>query len=649
MDKIKTPAEVIEIKPQELSKEDQVYKGAIFKRMEQSRDTREVSHVEFDGMGMNDWVQFNAKTANSSIPPRKNKADTSIVTGTPRNKMKAIISHIMKMNLDADVLAYDKDKRQDIVLGKTMSKLIKKAQELDTTDWAGGREEKQRMRLRGLLEQGTVFVEERYTPRTIASKNIIEGKLTPADGFKGLKWITKMETDYKCESKLLDISQVYLGNIKQFEMNRQPFIYTRKVMDYSEAMTIYGKWTGWDNVVPGNKYSYLDDGSDSIPYRDFRLYELQTNQVEIIEYQDLPNCEYNIFINGVMMLPSKFPMPWAWKGYSITKSVLHPYSDQFAYGKSLMQEVRVDGELLDEMIRMLIHKTKQSIKPPMANKNKGILSPRIYDPGTLWSGLDVTKLNKIIDHQGVTSSEFQMFGLINDIVDKKTINPTMQGQETGGNPTATQIMLTQKQAEVNLYLILFAVQIMEERVSYLKLFNILSNWTKPIDYEVDGVTKKLKEVYRKEEVDDEVIEFENTEPGGKDRINTSFRMMEEQQLAEKVKSGTKSRVVIHLPLLKKLRYKFYIKVNASERASDNLNKVLFGEMMNQVVTYFPEELNREYFQKEWAIAWDKNPAEAFQASSMEAMEGMVGDKGKQPPVANKMAGGVKASPKQLMK
>ncbi len=125
--------------------------------------------------------------------------------------------------------------------------------------------------------------------------------------------------------------------------------------------------------------------------------------------------------------------------------------------------------------------------------------------------------------------------------------------------------------------------------------------------------------------------------------------MEEQQLAEKVKSGTKSRVVIHLPLLKKLRYKFYIKVNASERASDNLNKVLFGEMMNQVVTYFPEELNREYFQKEWAIAWDKNPAEAFQASSMEAMEGMVGDKGKQPPVANKMAGGVKASPKQLMK
>ena len=637
-----------QIKPQELSEKDKTYRDLIFRRMEEARDMRDQAHDEFDGMNLLTWAEFNAKSANAFVPPRKNKADSSIVTGTPRSKMKSIISHIMKMNLDPDVLAYDKNKNQDLVLGQKMGKLIKKASELDTTDWAGGREEKQRLRIRSLLEQGTTFVEERYTPRTITRKRIVEGKLDPANGFKDLKWLTKMETEYKCESIILDITQVYLGNIKQYEMNKQPFIYTRKVMDYAQAETIYGKWSNWKHVVPGNKYSRLDDGSDSVPYRNFRLYELESNQVEILEYQDLSNKEQAIDINGVMMLPSNFPMTWDWDGYSITKSILYPYSAQFAYGKSLMQEVRVDGDLLDEMIRMMYHKTKQSIKPPMANRNKGILSPRIYDPGTLWSGIDVGKIDKIIDHQGVTASEYQMFNLINQIVDTKTINPTMQGQETQGGITATQIMLTQKQAEVNLYLIMFAVQLMEERVSYLKLFNVLSNWTKPIDYEIDNVTKQLKEVFRKEEIDDEIIEFEDSEPSGEERVMNSFRMKEEKDLAKKTKSGTKSRSIIHLPLLRKLKYRFYIKVNASERESDNLNKVLFSEMMNQVVTYFPESVNKDYFQKEWATTWEKNSAEAFNSASMDEMANQMPDQAGNP-AANKMSGAVKASPKQLMK
>lgn len=605
-----------EKKPQILSEEEKNHLDFIFSRLETAKKNKQQRFIEFDGMTLDEYIESNAKLMNAYIPPRKNKTDVNIILGSPRQKAKSILSHIIRMSFDADVMAFDRDDVEDVYFGYTCSKMLKKADEIDSGDYGGGRDEKFLLRAMKLVEQGTVFIREKWAPLTYNKKDIIEGKLDPRVGFKGLKWLGKKQTEYKAESQLLDPTQVYLGNIKEYEMNRQPYIFTRIVIPYVAAEMIYGQWSDWKHVVPGNKYQ--EDSTDGIPYRDFRLYELLKNEVEIIEYEDFPKNEYQIIINGVKMLPEGFPMFWAWKGYSMSKSVLFPFSDQFAYGKSLMAEIRGDGELLDEMVRMMLHKTLQSIKPPMGNLSPNQLSSRIYDPGTIWNGLNPDMLKKIIDHNGVTSSEYQMFDLLRGILNEKTVNPTFTGQESGEN-TATAIMEMQRQSMINLGLMLLAIELMEEKRDFLKLAMILDRWTKPIDYELDE-KGELKKLYRKINLGEEDLEFSEEAPKREGRIKLAFDLQKEMVKKGRTTGTKRNKTVVHLPLLDKLKYRFFIKVNPSQRASDNLNKVLFSEMMGQALSFFPQEMNRDYFKREWAMIWEKNPAEAFIENSMKTME-----------------------------
>jgi hypothetical protein len=617
-----------------------------YQRLVNSRDTRDSRHYEFDEMNVQEWVEFNAKTANSYIPPRKNATDVAIVTGTAREKMLAIVSNVFKMNLDPEVLAYDKHENEDATLGQAFTNLLKKSNHLEDD------EDKKVQRMMYLCEQGTVFLEEAWVPTVKTIKKIKnKAALNPVDGFKGLKWIKKEQVTYKCEKNILDLTQVYLGNILEPEMEKQPYVFTRQVMDYEQASTIYGKWANWKYVRPGIR-PMLDTGDDSIPYRDFRLYPLERKQVEVIKYQDAINDEYQIFINGVMMLPINFPLPWEWDGYSITKSVYEYISPFFAYGKSMMAKVRIDAEILDDMLRMLIHKTKQSIKPPMANLSMNVLSPRIYDPGTIWQGLDATKLMKIIDHQGVNSSEFNMYQMIQDNLNKKTVSETFQGQASGQRTTATEILEMQRQAQIALGLVLFAVQRMEEKASYLRLYNILENWTKPIDTKIDETKGRLVKKYKSITIEDVNVEGKM----GSMKVNFIDKVpnvmeqerMRQEMMAEEKRSKTPyKRVDISLPLLRMLKYNFVIKVNPSERQSSNLAKVLFREELEQAFTFFPEDTNKDFFKNRFAQVWQENPEEMFTFSTMPAMEEILQQNtGPEGQVAQQAAGTRPPGPQQ---
>jgi len=649
-----------------LDKEGKKKMAYYYQRLTQSRDVRDQRHYEFDEMNLSEWVEFNAKTANSYIPPRKNATDVAIVTGTAREKMLAIVSNVFKMNLEPNVLAFDKKENEDVVMGQAFTNLIKKSNEIEEDS------DKLLQRMMYLCEQGTTFIEEAWVPSVRVKKKIKnKAGLDPVKGFEGLKWVEKEQVTYKCEKSILDLTQVYLGNILEPEMDKQPFVFTRQVMNYDEAATIYGKWNHWEFVKPGIR-SIMDNGDDSIPYRDFRLYPLDRTQVEVIKYQDLINDEYQIFINGVMMLPVNFPMPWAWDGYNITKSVYEYISPFFAYGKSMMAKVRIDAEILDDMLRMLINKTKQSIKPPMANLSTNVLSPRIYDAGTIWQGLDATKLMKIIDHNGVNQSEFQMYQMIQENLNKKTVSDTFQGQASGARTTATEILEMQRQAQTALGLVLFAVQRMEEKASYLRLYNIMEHWTKPVDTKVDELKGKIVKKYKSFTVKDVNID------GRMGTMKLNFidkvpneaekgKIMQEARAEEERTKGAMKVVNISLPMLRMLKYTFQIKVNPSERASSNLAKVLNREKLEQAFTFFPESVNKDYFMNSFAEVWEDNPADMFSFQNMGALEQIADQntgapeavtqqaQGTEPPVPQgvkaartKVANQVGANPKQLM-
>ena len=598
-----------------------------------SRDARDQAHDEFDGMNIKEWVEFNAKTACSYIPPRKNSTDVNIVTGSPREKMLSISSNIFKLNLEPTAQAFSKEDIPDKETGRIFTYLLKKANFLDRD------EEKKLLRLLYLQEQGTVLMEEGWVPRT-KKRKIVKNRETfnPQKGFKDVQAKIEEITHYNCERKLIDLLSFYPGNIKQLDLDKQPYVFTREVGNYSEIESIFGKWDNWDFVHPGKRVLFGDNGEDDVPYRDFRLYNLEDEQIEMIKVYDIWEDRFQLYFNGTMMLPADFPLPYDWVGeedegkcYPFTHQVLEPFSPFFFYGKSLMAKLRVHSELLDEMLRMMVHKTKQSIKPPVGNMTGNVLSPRIFDPGTMWDGVDSNKLGKIIDHQGVTSSEYNFYSLLKGNMDQLSVSQSFQGQAPDKQATATQIVTQQRQAQENMTIALFSVRRMEEKASYLRLQNLLENWTKPIDTKTDG--KVMHPVYRSVTVDDvnlgdqtgqAFIQMTDFEP----KTEEERRKMSYDLLTKKRKAKTpKEEMLLSIPMLKKAKYYWRTPVNPTPRESDDLNKVLLSEKFTQAMNFFgPNALNMDFFKKNFSAVWGDKYSDVFVPNSTADLNQMMVDK-----------------------
>lgn len=600
-----------------------------------SRDVRDIGHDELDQMSIEESVEFNAKTAQSFIEPRKNATDINIVTGIPREKMLDVVSNILKLNLQPDVLAFNEDDQSDSELGKLFTYLTRKSNELE------GDDVKQLLRMLYLLEQGTIFIEELWVPHTKKRKKMYnKNPESVGDGFSSMTWEAKDLTTYMCERRIVDITSVYLGNIKEFDINKQPYLFTREVLDYDYAKSIYGNWDNWDYVHKGKRSAFSNE-EDDVPYRDFRLYELEDNQVEVLKYQNIWTDEYQIYINGVMMLPVDFPLPWEWtaqgdegKCYSITKIVLEPISPYFAYGKSMMSKIRVHAELLDEMLRQMVRKTKQSTNPSVGNMTGQQLSNRLFDPGLIWENVNPDKVKSFIQHQGVTQSEYAFYNVLKETVDNMTVSQQFQGQDSGRPKTATEAADLQQQAQLALTLTIFSVRLMEERINYLRVQNILENWTRPIDTVVDEVNDTIRYKYRKVSLDnadfgDEVgtaqIAFIDHVPEEEERKDVSYMLLNEER--GKGKTGSK-RGFLSVPLLKNFRYSWKTRVNPSERESSNLQKVLFGEKHQQLMAFFgPQAVNMEALKKSFAKTWGDKYEDLFTSSSMSDMQAMMAQGG----------------------
>ena len=608
----------------------------LIQRIDKAKNMRDQNHDEFDGMTLQEYVEKNAKDAASYIKPRQNETDVEVTTGMPREKMLDLTSNVIRLNLKPNVLAFDKNNAMHGEIGTTMGHMLTKSNDLE------GDRQKQVMRIMYLMEQGTVASEEVWKAQIQKQKTFKKDFVYDPSGDMrdASDAVEKEETIkfYKCERNILDLLSVYLGDIKQFDIEKQPFIYTRQVMHYTEAKAEYGDFKNFQYVHPGLNQAVTDlSDVDSVPYRDYRMYEVEEEYVEVIKYQDRWNDEYQIMINGVMMLPINFPMPWDYiardgsgKTYNIAWQVNEIISPFFAYGKSLMNKMSRFSDILDQMLVMFLRKTKQSLEPPTANNTGKVLSPRIYDAGTMWNDINPERLTKLIEHQGVTASETQMYQAVSQLLDGVSVSRQFQGQSEPGQQTATEVLELQRQAQISLGLLLLSVSLMEEKLAWLRLQNILTNWTKPVDKTVDEATGQIMNVYRQITIDDVdvdgkqgsmLIQFEDGKPEFKNKkeVEAFYRKRQEQSMMllneEARQKNPIKKLTIDRTIMRQLMFNFKIRVNPSQQDSDNLNKILFTEEFAQGMQFFGQDLNREYYKKKFAAVWGNNYDEMFTTQS----------------------------------
>jgi hypothetical protein len=556
------------------------------------------------------YWQKNEDLANIKIKPKINKSDIQYQTGTLRTKMFAFLSSLQGLNLKGDILAYDEN---DILLnnlGVALEDTIDKTNELDED------EEKRMIRQYEMLKQGHVFLEEIWDDSDIIEKKPIENY---GGQFRGIKIKRKQaENNGRATRNIVAGLQVYLGDLTKYLISEQPYIFTAQTERYDDAKRKYGSFEMWQYVSKKLK-PWSGDSDKAMSNNSWRFMDTQDEWVEIIKYQDKPNDEYQIIINGVPMLPIGFPFPWGYKEYNITQQNLKPIRHNFAYGKSFIFENKNPVQLLDEMMKLALLKTQKSFTPPYLNISGRVISSQVLMPGKISMGITPGTLIPISDKetQGVTSSEFAMIQELIKETDRNTISQTFTGQRESGQVTATQIVELQRQARLMMGVLIMTASLLEKKLTELRLMNILRNWFNPIDEKIDEARNVLKNKYRivsrQRSIEGEGTGLRFVVPTEEMPTSEEIRTTEEKMGNE---IGMPVRIIVLNPKeLAQAKMTWLVSVNPREKRSSELGKLMFKGMVMDAAE-LGLRMNPSYVEERFAQVWEEDPGKMFVKEEM---------------------------------
>lgn len=576
-------------------------------RLNRAKTQRSLPYEEFDDMDFyNDYVQ-NRRALISYLRKKKNDADVRVNTGITEKRIETVVLEILGMNLQTEFRAFDQNDRELRDLGNEFTDIVRRTNEIEQQD------DQMVDIMYELMSQRAVFVQEVLVSRKSGNSTV-----------------------KRFEKRLLSGLQVYLGDITlpAYRFNEQPYILIYERMDISKAKSIYGSLPNFQFVKPGNTTS-----TESGPLEfEYRFGKVKGNEVEVIHYMSAPDNEYNVIINGVLMYEPGTKLPWGWEGYNTTMVVLKPIHGKFAYGKPLTASTKFLQALNNETIRNLVRKFRQAIEPPMGVKSGRIYSKNIWDPGIVTQGLKADDFEILINHQGVTQSEMNMYSLIEQKTNEFIGGGTLQSQDIGSRATAAEILERKRETVKALGMCVLSAMRLVRNCDFLRLYDVLENGTKVTGKKYNNFTKKIENVYQTFSVSDTMLE-----DGTKGKKMITFADKDllpeeefdlyafEQQLKN---SGENMRVrIINKPKMESIRLNWFGSVVNKERDSSELSKAMFTEKLNQAVgimnaTQRPinsdtviDEYEKTYqvknmFQKE-------APVQQIQPG-MEVMEGMMG-------------------------
>jgi len=606
--------------------------GVLLSRLYKAKINRDTCHIEFNGMTYPQWFENNELIANTTITREQNNKDLAVHSGTVEQKLLTILAEINQLNLMGEVRVFDDDSNELQQLGMVLTDIVDKTAEIELD------EEKKLMRQMELLKQGTVFIQDNWVRRWNKSKTLNK---TFTGSIKDISWTEKFELVFNGpERSILYGPGVYLGNIREFTMKNQPFIFTTKVTSYQEAKSRYGQkdknlkdiWERWQNV-PNKKVSLVDETNLTSLNQGWSLSEIQDDMVEEIHYQDQINNEYQIFLNGVSMLPVGFPLSAITPNgmFNIEKQVLQVINPFFAMGRSFIAKTEQLSVLLDEMIKLLVIKTRKSIHPPYANISGRVISEKSLMPGAITMGIDPGSLVPIgTEGQGATASEYQMLKELREGIDRVTISPQIQGLAGKSGTTAFEVSLLQKQAQKTISLIIFAAALLEKKVTWLRTNYIIANYFEPIGTKVDNMRNDLVQTYRAMSkktnilgrgmgtrkvipmsgvsATSEDIYNEEEYTGTPVNIDGSRRRTREELNMDPLQI-----LYIDVDILKNCKYIFHIEVESKPRDTSTNAKLMFREELRdlQGLVQMGASINVEEMQNEYALIWNRRKEKLF--------------------------------------
>ncbi len=639
-----------EVKKLEYSDAERQYHTDVLNLVSNALSERERPRKEFNDMGFSEQDEYNVKLDLAYVPPAKNKHDIRLVSGLTREKTNTLVSIAKSNDFDTEFIAFDKDDQILFDLADAATDLVEKTNQME--HWRDNRGTV----YRGMCARGTYFTMEvqEFPSKAYKSKVSIHSL-----GKMDVDWDDKTRTgNVEFRTIEIDPRMVVLGNLRELELNKQPFIAIGRVISEAEARGMFGGWERFAYVpLKAGQVQYAgSEGQDLFSYykENYKMSDvLAEGEIELLYFmRSLPfGNELAIYLNGVAMLPVKdrgyvaktnrykvsgFPLT------SISASGEYPLTDWqyeripgFFYSKAQPAKTKFDQDVLDFWIRFITKKAIRSINPTLGNKSGQIISNEDLQPSNIISNIRKDDLFSILPPemiQGVTTGEFSFMEMMKKEVDEKTLSREFDGQTLNQHQTATQFMENKKAQLVKLGAMLDGIIRGEARRAELRLRNsIIPYW-----FMSDKSDKKKREV-RMGEVIAGVYETHTVAKEGRDgKFNSVINVTDDfgelspydvlaEQEMELKRTGKRTKFTFLNPdQIDFTRTLFYCNVKPRERDNNAMQRMMFDADVVAAKNMFgPDTTNDEALKVKFAQIRGDNYDTWFKEQGLDQEEALT--------------------------
>lgn len=536
--------------------------GLIVKRLEQARDNRNQASRYLDGMNyINDYIT-NEDNKNTYLTPRVNDTEVRINPGTAEKKLDTIRNEFLTMDFVPEVKAFDEHDLLDDFLSEDITNIIFRIKKQERNPF---REDSDYEAMDDMIAQRASY------RQTYMHTETLNGKTT-----------------HRIQNRAISGLKVFPGSMSMspYLWNLQPFIVLYDRLNYSTAKALYGHYDNFKYIIPtkGNTQEDIYIGQQF----DYRFDNLSYGEVEIVTYESVPDNEYQILINGIPMLAPGTELPWSYPGYDVQIFVGKTLGKDYLLGRPFTAMAKNMSFVQTETLRLLMRKFQQAIEPPVgtAKKDGKTYSSAVWDPSAITHGVTKNTFEKLIDHDGITQSEYNLYNLIEQKTEEFIgANNIAQGLQGGREMSATEILTMQKNFIKQLGYLVAARVRMENVITEQMIYWFVDNYLSPVKKKMDQ-GKGPVDVYRSFTIEDAVLEnkqfgkkviFLVAEDVDRETLENAYEFQETQrQLGNNIRIS-----FLNINKMKEYHRYWYVRTEVREKQGTALDKVMFQEQLNQ--------------------------------------------------------------------
>lgn len=525
-----------------------------------------VTRDQYDQMAFNTYTPNNGEAWEGDQQAAwRSRAIRPVV----RNKCMSIAAHATARLIFPKVFAYDNQSEEQQDAAKAMEDLM---------EWSGDVSNYAHTALMRVITAMSSpasigFTEYGEVTRRVKTHQDENGK-----------WIEERIVDeaYPCFTDVVvPVTQLYIENVYEPDIQKQGFLIWRKVYSYSAAQAKYGQYDKFKYVRPGVQTIY-----DDANHQFYDVYDpnMRQEDVEEVIYWN-KNLDLKIIkVNNVMLTPCNNPNPRRDKLYPFDKFGYEPINARFFYYKSLAFKLQHDADIVNTLYQMVIDGTYLAIFKPMVNVGGEIIASDVIVPGAVTTLSDPNADLRAINVGSDLKAGLETLSVVEQSINESSQEPLQQGQdETASGTTAYEISRLEANANTVLGLFLQMISKHVKDFGKLRLGDILQYLTVP---EVLKITDDPELVYKTFFVNgkgagkNKKIELDKEMP---DEMSDDQHMQASYDLLQREMDKDMEISRVNPSLFRELKYKVTISPDVLNPRSDELMRAFDLEAFDRII------------------------------------------------------------------